>query len=301
MSDSKVSIVVCTYNRCDILELCLQNIEMALVPSICEVLVIDNNSTDQTKEICAKYAFVRRVLESQQGLSHARNKGAQQSKGNWIFYIDDDMFLHQNSLLHLTNTITTANDTVGIIGGTYDGHFLKERPGWLTESFVSFKPSSEATFMNDMFVHGGIFCIKKSIFHEVGFFNTKLGMTGKKMGYGEEEEFQYRCRDKGYKIFFNPKISGSHLVGEHKYSWKWYVASAFQLERDIVLSQRYKNQSAIKLLLKHFLLIGYNLAYFVKNNFKKLSAIHLVLFFSREIARYLGLISGIYQRTFSRN
>lgn len=295
-SKKVISIVICTYNRSEILEVCLSHIEKAEMYLTCEVLVIDNNSHDNTKEICKKFRFVTWLLEPKQGLSHARNRGILEASGDWLFYIDDDMYLHESSIDKLLSTIGSASVNVGVIGGSYDGYFTKKRPIWLSDSFISFKPFEKATIMKDMFVHGGIFCVKKSVFEKIGIFNTELGMSGEKMGYGEEEEFQYRCKKEGYQICFNPEISGSHLVGEHKYSWKWYLSSGYQLERDIVLSGRYKNQGIFKLLIKHFLLIGYNVLHFIKDNYKRLSLIYMILFFLRQISEYCGLISGIYQQ-----
>lgn len=293
-----VSIIICTYNRCDILYKCLQDIEKVNNSSQCEVIVIDNNSTDNTKEVCHKFSFCSWILEKQQGLSHARNRGAMEANGDWLFYIDDDMFLHPQSIDTLKKIIKKSPDDVGVIGGSYDGLFLKPRPVWLTDIFVSFKPYDKGSIMTSGFVHGGIFCVKKLIFEEVGSFNTRLGMVEKKLGYGEEEEFQNRVRKAGYEVYFDPSISGSHLVGEHKYGWKWYVASGYQLSKSNILCDRFKNENVLWFLIKRFLLIGYKGTHYIRTNFRSFSLRYFIMFMLRQFSSYLGFVSGFWHKYF---
>jgi len=90
-----ISVIVCTYNRAELLR--------ELLPTLCEqtvaftqyeVIVIDNGSTDHTKTVAAvfaaRYPQVRYCYEPRQGLSHARNRGWQEAKGDYVAYIDDD-------------------------------------------------------------------------------------------------------------------------------------------------------------------------------------------------------------------
>lgn len=295
-----VSIIIPTYNRSEILNECLGQIENSLRETDVEVIVIDNNSNDNTMEICQKFDFCTRVLEIKQGLSYARNRGAREATGDWIFYIDDDMYLHPHSLDHLIRRVKTISDNVAIIGGSYDGCFLNPRPIWLGDNFVSFKPFNEVTPLTNGFVHGGIFCVKKLVFQEIGGFDTSLGMVGAKMGYGEEEEFQNRARKAGFEICFDPNVSGSHLVGEHKYDWRWYVTSGYQLTKSNILSGRHDDENAIWFLIKSFLLIGYNIVFFIKKNYKRFSFSHFTVFILRECSTYLGFVRGFLKKYSSK-
>ena len=98
-----LSIIICTYNRSESLEKTLQSL---LQQENCnnlnyEVIVIDNNSTDKTKEIVENFngttgGKIRYALETNQGLSFARNKGINAAKGKTISFIDDDIVLPNN-------------------------------------------------------------------------------------------------------------------------------------------------------------------------------------------------------------
>ena len=82
----EISVVICTYNRSTILKNALETIlNQTIDPSFYEVIVVDNNSTDQTKRQVRNFsslqANIRYVLEKQVGLSHARNRGWRESQG----------------------------------------------------------------------------------------------------------------------------------------------------------------------------------------------------------------------------
>ena len=91
-----VSIIICTYNRQQLLTNCLGGLVAQMEPFIdrTEVIVVDNNSKDGTAELvgtyCARYSWLRYVRESQQGLSHARNRGATVAIGSYLCFLDDD-------------------------------------------------------------------------------------------------------------------------------------------------------------------------------------------------------------------
>ncbi|MGD8380729.1 MAG: glycosyltransferase, partial [Syntrophobacterales bacterium] len=91
----KISVIVCTYNRAELLGGTLRTLcHQTLDTSEYEVIVVDNNSTDNTREVvdefCRRSSNVRYCFEPQQGLSHARNQGLQEAKGKYVAYIDDD-------------------------------------------------------------------------------------------------------------------------------------------------------------------------------------------------------------------
>jgi len=98
MSRVDATVLVATYNRGHLLPGTLAALESQLVPDdlTWEILVVDNNSRDRTREAVASFAGaanvpVRYVLESQQGLSHARNRGVREAHGAVIAFTDDDV------------------------------------------------------------------------------------------------------------------------------------------------------------------------------------------------------------------
>ena len=90
-----LSVVVCTYNRSDILRSCLESLgAQSANPERFEVLVVDNNSTDGTFEMAVSFSGChgnfRVIREPLQGLSNARNRGWREAQGRYVAYIDDD-------------------------------------------------------------------------------------------------------------------------------------------------------------------------------------------------------------------
>ena len=99
------SIVICTYNRSDLLRLCIDSIADMPTPSEqYEVIVVDNNSKDETAQVCSaipqKYPNMhfRYILEQKQGVGFTRTRGAMEAAGAIIAYIDDDCLADRNWL-----------------------------------------------------------------------------------------------------------------------------------------------------------------------------------------------------------
>ena len=94
-----ISIVICTYNRQDYLPKCLMHLKNQNCRSEdFEIILINNNSTDQTEQICQGFLKenpdlnVNYFVEINPGLSFARNRGIKEAKGSIICFIDDDGF-----------------------------------------------------------------------------------------------------------------------------------------------------------------------------------------------------------------
>lgn len=90
-----VSIIIPAYNEEQRLAACLDSIAaQTVMPS--EVIVVDNNSTDQTVAICRRYKFVKVIHEKKQGQSYARNAGFDSAKSDILGRINADVMLDQD-------------------------------------------------------------------------------------------------------------------------------------------------------------------------------------------------------------
>lgn len=92
MSKPLVSVIIPTYNSEKFLEGCLESIKKQIYPHI-ELIVVDNNSKDTTKEIAKKYT--EKVFNQGPERSAQRNFGVKQSKGEYVVIIDSDMHLSE--------------------------------------------------------------------------------------------------------------------------------------------------------------------------------------------------------------
>src|ERR1700735_4160452 len=133
----KVTLILCTYNRCQLLVKALESIAVQSLPNDVEweVLVVDNNSDDQTCEVVTDFSRrypgrFRYLFEPRPGKSHALNSGIQDAQGDVLAFTDDDVIVEPTWLQQLT---THLRDGAWAGSG---GRTLPERtfspPRWLS-------------------------------------------------------------------------------------------------------------------------------------------------------------------------
>lgn len=235
-----VSIIICTRNRVEVLKQCLECLlKFDTGENDREILVVDNNSTDDTavvvKELAANHAYVRYILETNIGLSAARNTGMRNARYPYLAYIDDDGKVRANYLTHIAKTITGFQ--FDCFGGWYQAWYRTTKPKWVPESFGnSVKWRNETGILNNNeYIPGCIFIIRKEALIDCGGFPLNLGMKGNEIRYGEEYYVQKILRDKGYSIGFCPDLILDHLVQEERQKLSWHLRAKFALGRDNIL------------------------------------------------------------------
>src|SRR5215471_9795294 len=94
----RITVILCTYNRCESLSTALESVAVSqLPPSISwEVLIVDNNSSDRTREVVEEFSHrypgrFRYAFEPRQGKSYALNVGVREAKGDVLAFMDDDV------------------------------------------------------------------------------------------------------------------------------------------------------------------------------------------------------------------
>ena len=99
------TVIICTYNRSSNLPKCIEYLERQQGTDgfQWEVLIVDNNSSDDTSQVVEKLAAdssvdLRYVFEEKQGLNHARNRGIEESDSRYFCYVDDDILVATNWL-----------------------------------------------------------------------------------------------------------------------------------------------------------------------------------------------------------
>ena len=233
----KISVVICTYNRAKFLKNCLDSlVDQTADKSLYEVIIINNNSNDNTLEVAEKFVKsqpnFRIFIEEKQGLSYARNFGFQKALSSWVAYIDDDAKAHPNYIERALYII--ENYDFDCFGGVFFPLYESSKPKWLLEEYVSNKGKLNRTALlpNLRFTNGGNNIFKKSVLYSVGGFSTRIGMKGDGISYGEETRLQVLSRHLGYKIGFDPELLVDHMVLVNKFGIKWWLVSAFIHGRD---------------------------------------------------------------------
>lgn len=261
-----ISLIICTYNRSDILKISLQSYLKLIVPKGIEVelVIVDNNSKDNTNKTI--HSFIeksprldcRYIFEPQQGLSYARNTGYQYAKGDYIAYLDDECTLPPQWLEVAIKTINSYSPA--FLGGPYYGKYL---PGsssdWFKESFgdsyILQYNLDDGAMPEGRFISGGNMLIRRDVFDEIGLFDTALGMAGDTLNYGEEQDFQkrYILKKPNEVIWYSTDLFVWHFIRDEKMSIKHLFNEAIIRGRS---SARTNNQSLILIRLSPLLLIG---------------------------------------------
>ena len=219
-----LSIVVCTYNRDKYLYGALKCIaENGFPAEAYEIILVNNMSTDNTEAECKRFQSdypnvdFRYFVETNQGLSYARNRGIEESRGDTLLFLDDDSYIQKDYLANLQKQLDTYPDT-DAFGGKIDPVFeTGEAPKWLSKwnySWVSAIDMGDKVcqFKGKAFPIGANMGIKKAMLDKIGVFNTQLGRSKKNLMGGEEKDIFERIRQQGGNIYYFPDVVVQHVI-----------------------------------------------------------------------------------------
>ena len=224
-----ISVVVCTHNRAELLAGALRALQaQELDGSAFEILVIDNNSTDATRDVAGGFPGVRYVFEPRVGLSHARNRGFAEARGEYVAYTDDDCEPPPQWLAVASEAI--AEHGPEVFGGPYRAFYQSPKPAWYKDEYGSrdhgpaprFLEASETVPGNNMF-------FRRSVLEESPGFDPRLGMTGNRSAYAEETALQQRIRTlrPDARIYYDSRLWLHHLVRPEQMTLRWYFPACF--------------------------------------------------------------------------
>jgi len=213
-----LSIVICTYNRPNFLQFCLESIELQLDITT-EIIVVDNFGDIKIQEMVNFFQYkeinMQYIFEIEKGLSNARNRGYLEAKGDWVLYLDDDIIAFQN-LLERVKEIIQLN-IFDCVGGMYYARHKKGKPKWVSEDYGTNKLFSINLSECPHYIpHGCVVLYRRAFLMKLNGFSNQFGMKGKKFGYAEETELQYRLAGIGGKIGFDPEMKVDHFIHEDR-------------------------------------------------------------------------------------
>lgn len=200
-----VSVIIPTKNSSETLEACLQSIKDQTYTNI-EIIVVDNNSTDNTKEIAHKYTD--KVFNIGPERSAQVNYGVEKSNGEFVYKVDSDFILNQNVINQCVEKINEGFDAV-VIHNTPD-----VRVSWIAK----IRKFEVDMYKYDM-THSSARFVKKDIYKKIGGFNENITA-------GEDYDFQNKLNRSGIKTGFieaealhlgEPTNILKHLVKYYKY------------------------------------------------------------------------------------
>jgi glycosyltransferase involved in cell wall biosynthesis len=224
----------------------LESVAMSKLPDSVEweVLVVDNNSRDQTRavveEFCRQHpGRFRYLLEPQQGLSQARNSGIREAHGEILAFLDDDVTVEPTWLQNLTASL---QDSEWAGAG---GRILPERgfspPRWLSIDgpyamggvLALFDRGGKAGEL-DWAPFGTNMAFRKSMFEKYGGFRTDLGRCGDQLMSGEDTEFGRRLVSAKERLRYEPSAVVYHPVPENRLRKEYFLAWYFGFGKSLV-------------------------------------------------------------------
>ncbi len=139
-NQSAITVVICTYNRDKFIGAALECLaRQTLTPSLFEIVVVDNNSTDNTAFISKNFITAhpelnaRYVLETNRGLSFARNRGIEEAKAPIITFMDDDAEAVPGFLESILHFLKDHPTTAGIGGKVIPRYSEEKEPRWMSK------------------------------------------------------------------------------------------------------------------------------------------------------------------------
>jgi glycosyltransferase involved in cell wall biosynthesis len=243
----KVSVVLCTYNRAQSLSDALESVAAQTLPEPLEweVVVVDNNSRDQTREVvddfCRRYPRrFRYVFEPNQGLSHARNAGIREARGDVLAFMDDDVTVEPRWLDNLTAPLRDG-EWAGSGGMTLPaGPFTP--PHWLAPDgpynmlgvlCAYFNPGGEARELEEA-PYGTNMAFRKQMFEKYGGFRIDLSRCAGNTMSNEDTEFGRRLMKAGERLRYEPSAVVRHPVPVDRVTKKYFLAFWFDYGRAFV-------------------------------------------------------------------
>lgn len=232
----QISVVVCTYNRAELLASCLDSLgKQTLSDDQFEVIIVDNNSTDNTEEISEQYINVhpnfRVVIEYKQGLSHARNRGWQEANGEFVAFIDDDAKATPEWGEKILDAFHKVKPTPIAVGGKILPWHNCMPPAWYSDELETRSWGEEAIFLKapwgNFGFSGSNMSFPKSILEKYAGFSDQLGMVGNKIRLGEETDFFLRIADEEKRFWYIPDLIIYHLAHKENMKIFYYLKRAF--------------------------------------------------------------------------
>lgn len=243
--DAKSSVIIVTYNRAELLKKCIDSLSNQTV-SPNEIIIVDNNSTDNTKEVVENYKKklnIKYVFESKKGIAYARNSGIRNSSYDLVVFIDDDC-VAEKDWLELMIKCNILYEDIPVIGGdippvlannAYSDvsyyfwktwihdftvrHLQTRRIKWLTRYFENCDFDEKP--VETLSLSTSNISFKRNVLGENLIFDVRMPPC-------EDEELNYRLHSLGYKKYFVPEIRVKHL---YRTSLKSFLIQQFNFGR----------------------------------------------------------------------
>ena len=229
----EISAVICTHNRAAYLRKAIRSLcEQTLDPGRYEVIIVDNGSTDDTKDVVLAAASLEStvcwIFEPALGLNNARNTGWRNAVGEYVAYLDDDAVANPDWLERILDAYQKGRPMLGCVGGRIEPIWEAPRPAWLTDWLaiwlaVSDRLEEPVYSETQQLLAGANMALPRALVEAEGGFSPRLDRTGRSLMSNGDVMMQLRTMRRGYACFYDPAIAVKHHIHASRLTKKWFV------------------------------------------------------------------------------
>jgi glycosyltransferase involved in cell wall biosynthesis len=233
------SVVIPTYNRADELRATLCSLSKLSSNDAWELLVVDNNSTDATRDVVTQAAGqfpveLRYLLESEQGRSAALNAGIRASRGDIVVTTDDDVRVEPDWLDRAGDALTSLQ--CDYVGGRVLPLWGAPRPDWVPDhggkqwaviALLDYGAEPIPFFTRAHHVPLGVnMAFRREAFDRAGLWNNSVGRRKGTLLGQEVREWMFRAQAAGLRGSYAPALVVRHVIQQDRlrkqYFRRWY-------------------------------------------------------------------------------
>jgi len=228
----KFSVIIATYNRADELPKTLESLKGLQVNEPWEVIVVDNNSTDNTREVVEGVkAFpvpLHYIFEKEQGRSAALNAGIRAAQGEILAVTDDDVRVDPHWLTNSERALRELK--CDYVGGKALPIWSGKRPDWLPNrggkhwgviALLDYGP--EPLAFSDQKVPLGVNTVfRRECFDRAGLWDNNIGRKAGTLLGQEVREWAQRAHAAGLRGFYSPDLVVHHVIPEDRLTKKYF-------------------------------------------------------------------------------
>lgn len=232
-----VTVAVCTWNRARLLDQTLQKMRSLDVPPTArwELLVVNNNCTDDTDAVIARHAGalpLRRLLEPKQGHCNARNCAIDAARGELVIWTDDDVLVHPNWVRAYLEAAQRWPQAT-YFGGETRPWYEVPPAAWIDRNrevlagmlLLCQRGRVERPLEGEEFCVGANMAYRRRVFEQFRF-DPQLGLCGDNAVRGDEVAFQMQLRQAGHVGVFVPGAVVEHFLERRRltrrFMWDYY-------------------------------------------------------------------------------
>ncbi|MDJ0599325.1 MAG: glycosyltransferase family 2 protein [Crocosphaera sp.] len=232
MPNPQIAAIICTHNRDRYLGDAITSL-LAQEGVNYEVLIVDNGSTDSTKEVVEPFlsnSQIRYVYEPILGLSVARNRGATETSAPILAYLDDDAVASPGWLKVLVDAYD-RNEKLAIAGGKVTLIWPDNitPPTWISEGLAGCLGAYDlgentVSITNPQLTPRGLnYSLRRSFLEKIGGFDANLGRVGKKLLSNEELFMTELALNQGWEVAYLPDALVAHNVAPERLQRSWFL------------------------------------------------------------------------------